>query len=128
MRKKHKDLQPWLDYFQMLEQYQERGLLQVIPDKHEAYVTHPAVHAMTEGDNPRQQLLSGAIARTARRIRTYAGWRLQQGEGYLSENFALHVVKAEEPHDPIYTIVIQPRRRKWPWQRKDVIEIITYDS
>ena len=61
--KKHKDLQPWLEYFEMLRRYKEKGLLHMQPDKHEAYVTEPALHAMSPGNDPQKQMTDGSIFR-----------------------------------------------------------------
>lgn len=58
VKKKHSDLQPWLDYFYMLSLYVQRGFLQIDVDKHEVYVTQPAIHAMSDGNDPATQLLS----------------------------------------------------------------------
>ena len=43
MTKKHKNLQPWLDYFDMLHTYEQKGYLQMEPQKHETYVTRAAL-------------------------------------------------------------------------------------
>lgn len=124
--KKHTDLQPWLDYFDMLRIYEEKGFLEVMPEKHEAYVTQPALHAMSEGDNPQEQFQK-AIPDTAIRIRAYAAWRSQDGRQYLKHPFALHVVEAEQPHDLIYTLLLTQNRR-WQnlWRNTDSIEVISY--
>ena len=124
MKKNVKDLQPWLDYFEMLQQYEQRGFLDVQAKKHEAYVTQPALHAMTEGDDPQEQLRSGAIAKTVRRIRAFAGYKSQEEKDYLKQNFAVHVVQDTEPHDLLYTVLMS--RRHWPLYPKDKIEVIDY--
>ena len=40
---KRKFLQPWLDYFDMLHTYEQKGYLEVKPDKHEAFITRAAL-------------------------------------------------------------------------------------
>lgn len=128
--KKHTDLQPWLDYFDMLRIYEEKGFLEVMPEKHEAYVTQPALHAMSEGDNPQEQFKK-AIPDTVIRIRAYAAWKSQwmasPGSSTKKQNFALHVVEAEQPHDLIYTLLLTQNRR-WQnlWRNTDSIEVISY--
>ncbi len=124
--KKKKDLQPWLDYFRMLVKYEKQGYLEVSVNLHEAFVTRAALHAMSEGDDPRQQLLK-AIPETACRIRNYVAWKSRQGKDYLKKDFAIHVVKEEAPHDMLYTIWIE-HGRSWRslWLFKDKIEVIDY--
>ena len=126
---KHQNLQPWLDYFQMLQTYQEKGYLEVHADKGDAYVTQPALHAMTEGSDPEEQLKSGAIFETARRIRTYAAWRAAKGEEYLRQLFVVHVVEDKHPHDLIYTILLTQKRKWWcPWKMSECVEVVTYEG
>jgi len=43
MAKKRTNLQPWLDYFKMLQRYEQEGFLQMNPKEHEAYVTRAAL-------------------------------------------------------------------------------------
>ena len=125
--KKHKDLQPWLEYFEMLRRYKEKGLLHMQPDKHEAYVTEPALHAMSPGNDPQKQMTDGSIFRTVRRLRTYAAWLLTEEKSYFNQPFAVNVVKDEPPHDPLYTIVMERRRKWWRlWMLTDCIEVIDY--
>ncbi|MBQ8713081.1 MAG: hypothetical protein IJ551_09740 [Prevotella sp.] len=153
MTKKHNDLQPWLDYFQMLRTYEQKGLLEVQPEKGEAYVTQPALHALSDGDDPAEQLRSGAVADTLRRIRTYCAYRQAHARGLqdfdprtanspdqplppvptdalqaiLARPFALHVVKDEPPHDLLYTLLLTPTRSwRTAWRRKEKIEVIDY--
>lgn len=121
------NLQPWLDYFEMLQRYEEAGYLEVMVEKHEAYVTQPAVHAMSDGTNPMTQMLDGSILKTLRRLRAYAAFRSCSGNGYLDRPFALNVVSEESPHGPLYTLVISRQRRWWRlWLKGDVVETITY--
>ena len=122
MGKKRINLQPWLDYFSMLRSYESNGFLEVQTDKHEAYVTQPALHAMSEGSDPVEQLRE-AVPESARRIRTYAAFR-SCVEGYAEEPFAIHVVTADKPYSILYTMLLTVRRR---WLRqKEHIEIIDY--
>ena len=121
------DIQPWLDYFFMLRTYEKKGFLEVYTEKHEAYVTLSSLHAMSDGHDPQQQLQSGAVADTARRIRTYAAWRGQQGVTFLRAPFVLHVVKDQESHDLAYTMLLTRRRRWWkPWRLSEHTEVLTY--
>ena len=127
MNRKKKDLQPWIDCFKMLAVYEEKGFLQMAHDQHEAYVTQPALHAMTEGSNPQQQLASGAILHTVRNLRAYAAWLSRDGEKYLKQNFAVHVVKPEEPHDLLYTVLLTHCRPWWNgWVKRERVETIRY--
>ena len=125
--KKRKDLQPWLDYFKLLQTYKEKGYLEVNPFEGNAYVTRAALHAMSEGDDPSRQML--AISATVRRIRAYAAWLSQQGPSYLRKTFAVHVVKEEMPHDLIYTVVMESRRPWWKFfMWHDHIEVVLYQK
>jgi hypothetical protein len=42
-KNKNQDLQPWLDYFKMFQQYEQKGFLQMNPQEHEAYITRAAL-------------------------------------------------------------------------------------
>ena len=125
-KKKHKDLQPWLDYFDMLRANVESGFLQMSVAKHEAFVTQPAIHAMSEGDDPEKQIEDGSVLQTAHRIFTYAAWLSGEGNGYRHKPFAVHVVKPDEPHDMIYTILFTRVLRFLRWEEK--VEVINYPS
>ena len=124
--KKHKDLQPWLDYFDMLRANVESGFLQMSVAKHEAFVTQPCIHAMSEGDDPAKQIEDGSVLQTAHRIFTYAAWLSGEGDGYRHKPFAVHVVKPDELHDMIYTILFTRVLRFFKWKEK--VEIINYPS
>lgn len=129
MKKKHKDLQPWLDYFDMLQQYERKGYLQMEPEKHEAYVTQTAIHAMSPGDDPQQQLMDGSIEQTVRCLKSYAAFLSTKGSEYMKQPFAIHVVRDEPPHDLLHTLLITPRRSwRTMWRRKDRIEVISYSD
>ena len=124
--KKRKDLQPWVDYFEMLRVNVESGFLQMSVAKHEAFVTQPAIHAMSEGDDPEKQIEDGSIINTAHRIFIYAAWLSCEGDGYRHKPFAVHVVKPDEPHDMIYTILFTRVLRFMRWKEK--VEVINYPS
>jgi hypothetical protein len=125
---KRNNLQPWLEYFDMLYAYEDKGLLDVFPEKHEAYITQAAVHAVSDGDDPVRQLAK-AVPDTLKRIRAYAGWRSREGAGYLSRVFALHVVKDDAPHDLLYTLLLVRRRVWWRlWRLTDTVDAVTYDE
>ena len=51
---KNRDLQPWLDYFGLLRTYEEKGFLEVKPDRHEAYVTQAAMMTLLGIGDPVQ--------------------------------------------------------------------------
>lgn len=125
-KKKHKDLQPWLDYFDMLRANVEPGFLQMSVVKHEAFVAQPGIHAMSEGDDPAKQIENGSLLQTAHRIFTYAAWLSGEGNGYRHKPFAVHVVKDTEPHDMIYTILFTSVFRFFRWKEK--VEVINYPS
>lgn len=124
MSKKYKDLQPWLDYFDMLAKHVSAGLLEVNPTRHEAYITQPALHALTPGDNPSMQLASGSIATTARHLRTYAAWLSQEGKQYEHQPFAVIVVQHDKPNDLLYIICLT-QKRNWLGRTREHLEIIS---
>lgn len=120
------NLQPWLEYFEMLQEYEANLILEVATDKHEAYVTLSAFHAMTPGTDPAQQT---GLPETARRIRAYAGWKSMQGPEYLKRPFALHIVKEDLSHDLIYTLLLSRHRCWWwPWKISEEIYVIDYPT
>lgn len=121
---KDTNLMPWLDYFDMLGTHVKLGYLQLDIPKHEAYVTQPAIHAMSEGSDPKKQNEDGSVIVTAGRIRYYAAWLSKLGKAYLQANFAVHVVKPDEPHDLIYTFVFTRKSRFFKW--RDKVNVITY--
>lgn len=117
---KAKNLQPWLDYFRLLQTYEEKGFLQTEPEKHEAYVTLPALCTLSE-DNAVLEM------KVLRRIRAYAGWQSRTGRDYLDRPFAVHVVKGEAPHDLVATLLLSRKRHWWwPLWKLDSFETITY--
>ena len=127
MAKNHKDLQPLLDYFDLLQTYERKGYLELLLNKHEAYVTQPALHAMSEGDDSQEQLRDGSIIETVRRIQGYAAFRSTEGKDYLKQPFAINVVQTEPPYDLLYTMLIT-HHKSWRtlWRWRESIETITY--
>ena len=132
---KRVNLQPWLDYFDMLHTYEEKGFLQTEPEKHEAYVTRGSLHTLSgEKDTP-TVTTSGNIRRVrayaavVRRLRAYAGWQSREGKDYLKRPFAVHLVKDEHPHDLLCTILLERRRRWWSlWMKADCFDVIEYEG
>lgn len=127
------DLQPWLEYFEMLHTYEKQGFLEVKADEHEAYVTQPALHAMSEGDDPQKQLMDGSVEKTLSRLRIYAAWQYankqaaKELQSYLKQNFSIHVVKDSEPYDLLYTFLLSRKRKWWKLLLKGKhIELIDY--
>lgn len=139
MKKRHKNLQPWLDYFRMLQTYEEKGFLQMEPEKHEAYVTLPALYTLADyDDNPADLADTSSVAvvrrmtaigGVVRHLRDCAAFRSRDGYGYMSRPFAVHVVTAGEPHDLLHTIVVTTRRRWYRlWTLHDEFDVISYDK
>lgn len=132
---RHRDLQPWLDYFDMLRTYEQHGFMLIEAGKHEAYVTEPALYTLAGCSFSARELGMGLdvphimtqISHLVRRLRSYAAWKSQGGVGYLSYSFAVNVVKDSGRHHPIYTIVLERKRRWWKlWMRHDSFKVITY--
>lgn len=125
---KHVNLQPYLDYFSVLRKLVNQGMLQIGADElkqHECYITLPALFAVSNGDDPKLMMASGAVADTIRRLRTYAAWLSAEGMPYLRQPFVVHVVQDAAPHDLLWTIIIRKRKiRKW----KDKIEVVPYPA
>jgi len=122
--KKHSDISPFLEYFSMLREYVEKGYMQLDVKEHAVYITQPAIHAMSPGNDPAMQLRDGSIENTAFRIRAYVAWMSGEGNDYMKSNFSVHVVKDEEPHDLIFTLLFsQPRGI---FRTKPKVEVITY--
>lgn len=152
---KYKSLQPWLDYFDLLHTYEQKGYLEVKPDKHEAYITPAGLFSLS----PTTQSLPGGegfaadthILDVARRIRAYTAYlsAVSVGAKYPAEisdegvtappipaselkvcmdhPFALHVVKDDSPHDLLCTLLLTHSRVWWRlWMKAERIEIINY--
>jgi hypothetical protein len=132
MTKKRKDLQPWLDHFKMLQTYERSGYLEVMPDKHEAFVTQTALLTLLGADETTlaeylsDQRMLTATTDFLQRIRGYAGFKSQEGGQYLAANFALHIVKDVQPHDPVCTLLLT-KKRDWLRREKEHIEVIGYE-
>ena len=141
MKKSVTNLQPWLDYFKILQSYEEKGLLEVSPDKGEAYVTLPALLSLTDTeespdavrcfvkDAARMTRQFAGVLRILRILRIYAGWKSQQGESFLKKPFAMNVVEDALPHNPLFTMLLTSRRT-WRslWVMADDIDVITYSG
>lgn len=136
-----KNLQPWLDYFEMLQRYTEEGFLEVTAEKHEAYITRAALFTVAGYDEDPESLADRSLEAMVRRfksmvsamrnIRTYAAWLSREGNDYLKRPFVIHAVddSASTNHEPRFTVVITPRRRwRTLWIRQDSIEVISYDG
>jgi len=141
---KYKDLQPWLEYFQMLHTYEAKGYLEVKPADHEAYITEPALISLSPTDDPARA--ADAMPATIVNLRVYAAYHDAAAKGaasapseessavsasgdldYLRAPFALHVVKPDPPYDLLYTILTTRRRSWWkPWSHHDHFELIDY--
>ena len=154
MAKKRTNLQPWLDYFKMLQQYETKAFLQVNPKGHETYVTRAALLTLAGIDA--EDVQSAAVpqklpnlADTLSRLRAYAAYRSAPAVGqqhpadmndpaaplpaipeaeltaYLSQPFATHIVKEDYPHDLLLTLLLQ-QKRAWYGRLKETIEVIDY--
>ena len=140
MAKKKTNLQPWLDYFKMLQQYEAKGFLEVKPQEHEAYVTRAALLTLAgiDADDVQSAATSSqpeALADTLFHLRAYAAWReaamaeanssLFTLHSSLKTPFAVHIVKEDYPHDLLLTLLLQ-QKRAWYGRTKDTIEVIDY--
>lgn len=129
-------MQPWLDYFAMLQTFERKGLLEVKADRREAYATQAALLVLLGMDGATLvedlsdwRRLAYASAGLLRRLRGYAGFRSQEGARYLKGGFALHVVKDEPPHDLLCTLLLSSRRRWWRlWKEEEDIDVIDYGA
>jgi len=147
MTKKKTNLQPWLDYFKMLQRYETKGFLEIKPQEHEAYITRAALLTLAGIDA--EDVQSAAVpqklpnlADTLRNIRAYAVWleaalttpatetaaansSLFTLHSSLKTPFAVHIVKEDYPHDLLLTLLLQ-QKRTWYGRTKDTIEVIDY--
>ena len=128
MKKTIRNLQPWLDYFEMLQQYERSGYVEIHADKKEAYVTESALHTLAVADTQQDMLKRlRAYAAVIRHLHAYAAWKMRSGYDFMKEPFAVNIVKDDMPHDMVSTALITRRRRWWwPWKKKEHIEIINY--
>lgn len=125
-KKKWTNLQPWLDYFKMLQKYESNGYLEVSVNKGEAYITQAALYTLAGDDLNRYQVAKGVI-KTAERIRAYVAWKGRFGSDWLEKPFALQVVRDDAPHDPVYTVLLSRKRRWWKlWLKANVVDVINY--
>lgn len=153
-KSKHQDLTPWLDYFRMLQRYEQKGFLQMNPKEHEAYVTRAALLTLAgiDAEDVQSAAVSPqpeALADTMSRLRAYAAYRCAPAVGqqhpadindpatplpdipkaeltaYLSQPFATHIVKEDYPHDLLLTLLLT-QKRAWYGRRKETIEAIDY--
>lgn len=132
---KKTNLQPWLDYFEMLHKYEQSGYLQMEAEKHEAYVTQSSLHTLSgENDTPPVTTSDNlrrlrAYKNVIRRLRIYACWQSREGMSYMNRPFAVHLVKDEHPHDLLCTVLLERRRRWWSlWMRVDNFDVIEYNG
>lgn len=156
MTKKKTNLQPWLDYFKMLQQYEAKGFLEVKPQEHEAYVTRAALLTLAgiDAEDVQSAAVSPqpeALADTLSRLHAYAAYRwapavgqqhpadmndpdaeipvipIEELTAYFSQPFATHIVKEDYPHDLLLTLLLQ-QKRSWrtAWRTVDTIEVIDY--
>ena len=128
MTKKRRNMQPWLDYFAMLQTYVEKGFLQMEPKDHEVYITESALNALSNADvqtdDARRMRAHGD---TVRRLRVYAGWKSMEGMAYMDRPFSVHVVRDDEPHDLVCTVLLANRRRWWSlWFKVDCFDVVSY--
>lgn len=149
---KRKSLQPWLDYFDLLHTYEQKGYLEVKPDKHEAYITRAALCTLSPAPHipERDGIVTDThILDVARRIRAYTAYlsAVSVGAKYPAEisdegvtappipaselkecmnhPFALHIVKEEPPHDVLCTTLLT-RKRNWLGIKRERVEVINY--
>ncbi len=122
---KRRDLKPMLDYFNLLQVYEGKGYLEMLPREGEAYVTRAALYTLT-GGSTKDEVMSG-IPAVVRRLRYYAAWKSQQGAGYFLRPFAVNVVD-DTTHAPKYTVLLtRHRSRLLPWRKKDHFKVVNYD-
>jgi len=155
-KNKHQDLQPWLDYFKMLQQYEAKGFLQMNPKEHEAYITRAALLTLANIDAVDIQPVTSSLSDEKlidliSILRAYAAYRwapavgqqhpvdindpdaeipvipIEELTAYLSQPFAVHIVKEDYPHDLLLTLLLQ-QKRSWrtAWQTVETIEAIDY--
>ena len=155
-KNKHQDLQPWIDYFKMLQQYETKGFLEMKPQEHEAYITRAALLTLANIDAVAIQPVTSSLSDEKlidliSILRAYAAYRWAPAVGqqhpadmndpdaeipvipikeltaYFSQPFAVHIVKEDYPHDLLLTLLLQ-RKHSWhtAWQTVETIEAIDY--
>lgn len=156
MSKKRTNLQPWLDYFKMLQQYEQKGFLQMNPAEHEAYITRAALLTLANIDAVDIQPVTSSLSDEKlidliSILRAYAAYRwapavgqqhpadmndpdaeipvipIEELTAYFSQPFAAHIVKEDYPHDLLLTLLLQ-QKHSWrtAWRTVDTIEVIDY--
>lgn len=70
----HTSVQPWLDYFAMLETYVDKGFLELAPAMNEAYITYPALFTLAD-TNGLVDDLKGTLRGKERKYTNYQLWR-----------------------------------------------------
>ena len=135
MTKKHTDLSPLLDYFDMLRRYEQKGYIEVKDDDHEAYITQAAFATLlpSHEDTPEaQRALGAAVSSTVQNIRYLAAYRAAAKRGlddYTTQPFSLHIVGDEPPHDLVTTILLTRRRAaRALWMKREHIDVINYQE
>ena len=138
MKKSVTNLQPWLDYFKILQSYEQKGYLDVMPDKGEAYITMSDLLSLSGTEETPEALeaftqdavrMTRAFTDVLRRLRAYAGWRSQEGERFLTKPFAMNVVEDATIHDPLFTMLLTSRRKWWLLGgMADDIDVIVYNE
>lgn len=155
---KTNNLQPLIEYFNVLKTYEKKGFLETDPGKHMAYITRAALFTLT--DIPPIRAGEGVIAgikilNTVRYICAYVDCLTANTIGFStfdpnkvydpeasllpipakqlksvrSKDFALHVVTEDASHDLLYTLLLTRRRRWWwPFYKKENIYIINYEE
>lgn len=125
-KKKWTNLQPWLDYFEMLQKYEREGYLEVSVNKGEAYITTAALYSLSGTDGSSFEI-ARRVVKTARYIRAYVAWKGRFGRQWQKKPFALNVVKDDPPRDPVFTVLLSRRRRWWKlWMEANVVDVINY--
>lgn len=136
-KNKTQNLQPWLDWFDVLRVYCEKGFLEVLPEKGEAYVTEPAFYTLADIRTPDDlkaepgdmAKASDNLLEAVRRVKVYCDYLATATQRGVGSTFALHVVEADAPHDLRYTVVMEKRRRWWwPWRKMEEFSFVYYSD
>lgn len=125
-KKKWTNLQPWLEYFEMLQEYERNGYLEVRVNEGDAYITKAALYTLAGDKLERYKMARGVLA-VAKHIRAYVAWKGRFGGDWLQKPFALNVVKDDPPRDPVFTVLLH-RTRGWRtlWIKRNVVDVINY--
>lgn len=110
------NLQPWLDYFALLQTYVQQGYLEVIPAASEAYITLPALYALANAD-PKEDTIQQTrkLCNVARHLRTYAEYLDASDEG-----FKLYQQSYEAANDELtsYNAILQAAQNMQGLQKR----------